>query len=1103
MDIDAPSKQTSPSLHIRLFGSAEVSLGNQLLHLETAKTLGLLAYLALVPGPHRRSVLAGLLWGEQDEASAARSLRRALWNLRDALGGAANECPYLLVTRHDVAFNPESPYWLDVAEFTRLAAPSTDLPPDTRERQLQWALQLYRGPFLDGLFVRDAPEFEAWMLGQRATLQEMTIQALRQLSDLQIAQGRMDAAILTLRWLLALAPWAERAHRQLMLCYALAGQPDAALAQYEQCARALRDELGTEPLPETVRLYQRILRREIDAADAPRDDALRQARAEPAFHPMPFVGREHDHAWLLSRWRQAEQGEAGFTLIEGGGGIGKTRLVEQTLRLIGGQGAAVLIGRCYESSASIPYHPIRAALDDFLSRLTREQVEALRASHMSHSDWAELARLAPAAVERIEPRAPEWQRSALPLAPQAAQERLFAGLASLLRATGRCVLFIDDLHWADPDTLSLLSYLARALRRAPAWLVAAYRPEAMPLDTSFHRLCDALDHDGLLASLSLKPLTAPAVARIVEKLFAPPARHSETLAQWLAQESQGYPFRLAELLREMAEAGRIRASPDGWHWQGGEHEPAQAAAEHTEQMIVQRVKRLPEMAQWWLNLVAVLGAPFTRAQLVDMAGRRSPGLIESLELWQSHDLVRRVSESHYDFAHHAIREAIYAQLPAPLRGLLHERVGQALSDAARHDDGSIQAASIAYHFERCLDPRRAAPWLDQAAEAARQMFAHRAAIDYDRRLLAVLPRDQQPRILTRLARTWRLLGEWSQALSVYEQAVELAEVAGAWADLARALSQLANAREILGQYDLALQTARRAAQIAGETSATQATLLLIEALIRQGWPLYRMGRVAEARPLAERALALSEQSGNAVWIAHSLNLLSAIHNWAGQYDEGLQCLERAEALYTQAGAADGIHRISAVQARINQGYTLFQREDFEGALSRYRDALPATRALGDRSLEMLCLNNMGGALAALGQYEAAAQELNQVLQRPESQGWFLLSETHRYLAEALLGLGQIEAAVAAGRRALELARQNGGHFYVGAAWRSLGVILSSAGQGLVLDDGADSGSHDAAGCFAESARIFSALGAAGEHARTLRAWAQHDAARDAAPRAGV
>lgn len=158
-----------------------------------------------VNGPHRRSVLAGLLWSEQDESSATRSLRRALWNLRDALGGDSNDCPYLRITRHDVAFNPESPHWLDVA------APSTDLPP-------------------------------------------------------------------------------------------LAGQPDAALAQYEQCARALRDKLGTAPLPETVRLYQRILRREIDAADAPHDDLLRQARTEPAFYPMPFAGREHDHAWLLSRW---------------------------------------------------------------------------------------------------------------------------------------------------------------------------------------------------------------------------------------------------------------------------------------------------------------------------------------------------------------------------------------------------------------------------------------------------------------------------------------------------------------------------------------------------------------------------------------------------------------------------------------------------------------------------------------------------------------------------------------------------------------------------------------------------------------------------------
>src|SRR5690606_16533315 len=121
----------------------------------TSKAQALLYYLAVTGRPHTRSTLAGLLWGDQPEAAARTSLSKCLSNLRDLLGDA------VLVERQTAAFNRNYPYQLDTEHF--LASVST--PPTTENIQrVQNALTLYRGDFLEGFYVREAPEFEQWLL---------------------------------------------------------------------------------------------------------------------------------------------------------------------------------------------------------------------------------------------------------------------------------------------------------------------------------------------------------------------------------------------------------------------------------------------------------------------------------------------------------------------------------------------------------------------------------------------------------------------------------------------------------------------------------------------------------------------------------------------------------------------------------------------------------------------------------------------------------------------------------------------------------------------------------------------------------------------------
>jgi predicted ATPase/DNA-binding SARP family transcriptional activator len=292
-------------LEIRLFGGLRIALdGVPLTDFMSQKVPALLAYLALNPGPQRRDDLAALLWGELPDADARNNLRQALANLRRALDA------HLLVTRETVELRGDMVRLLDVNAFERGLRLPHAAPLPTRIARLEDATALYRGDFLGGFFVRDAPTFEEWMLAQRARFRELALHALHTLTQFHLDAGRYDRAISDATRLLALDAWREETHRQLMLALARTGQRSAALAQYKRCRRLLADELEVEPSAETTALYEQI------------KAAMRGPR-----HNLPplagLVGRATELAELHSRLAAPD---TRLLTILGPGGAGKTRL---------------------------------------------------------------------------------------------------------------------------------------------------------------------------------------------------------------------------------------------------------------------------------------------------------------------------------------------------------------------------------------------------------------------------------------------------------------------------------------------------------------------------------------------------------------------------------------------------------------------------------------------------------------------------------------------------------------------------------------------------------------------------------------------------------
>ena len=291
-------------LVVRLLGRFDVRLDDApITTFAYDKVRALLAYLVTEAGhPVRRERLTGLLWPDYPERSARQNLSQALFTLRNALGdtaGRGDDSHYLLASRQTIEFACTDGVWSDVNGFdAAVKATRTHTHADLRAcesclAQLAEAVALYRGDFLEDLSLDDSAAFEEWALLQRERLRQLELEALDVLSDSALQHGDIEAALRYARRQLALDPWREPAHRQVMRALALNGQRTAALAQYEACRALLKDELQVAPEIATTALYTAIRDAEgIDTAVLLPPSGLLPAPGESPFKGLHFFDVE-------------------------------------------------------------------------------------------------------------------------------------------------------------------------------------------------------------------------------------------------------------------------------------------------------------------------------------------------------------------------------------------------------------------------------------------------------------------------------------------------------------------------------------------------------------------------------------------------------------------------------------------------------------------------------------------------------------------------------------------------------------------------------------------------------------------------------------------
>ena len=901
---------------------------------DTRKALALLAYLALHDHPFQRDTLvqrdtlAALFWPELDQSRARAALRRTLAPLTKAIGHDA-----LLATRDTLALNPDFHLWVDARAFESAANASAEI------ETLQKAAALYKGDFMAGFTLRDAPAFDEWQFFEADRLRRLYATTLERL---------------ILRAWLALDPLHEPAHRALMRLYAQTNQRAAALRQYRECVRILDEELGVTPLEDTRQFYEDILENRLiggPVTDIPSSHLPIPKQVPTSHFPLttpptliltpsfPLAGRTTELTALLTAYTRPSP-DGFFVGLEGEAGIGKTRLAEELIAQVQARGALTLTARCYRGEEQLAYAPFLAGIRSALGH----PGASTRLAHLPAPSLAEAARLLP----EISPTLPSLPSS---------QTRLFESLRQiileLLTGPQTGLFFLDDLQWADTASLDLLAYIVHRLQDYPLFFVATWRNEG-----DLSRLTPLLaetERAGLGTKMTLARLTQADVTRLAVQMSLTPER-----LETLCTETEGLPYFVVEYLN---------AARQGNDW---------SHLTSVQDLLRARFIGLDEIARQVLATASIIGRSFDFDTLREVSGRSEEETVTGIETLLTRGLLiestqkdehptsnlpRSTFTPSYDFTHEKIRTVVYEDTSFARRRLLHRRVAETLVAHARETDEP--AARIAYHYQRAGQDAESARWYHRAGDYARKLYANSEGLSHYQTALA-LGHPEPCALHEAIGDLLTLQGDYRDAVASYETAAALSQPDS----LAPIELKLANLHHRRGDFDLATNFF----QFALESAHPNET---IRAQIFADWSrtCARLNDHARAGQLAETALTLSRQGNDLIPAGQAHNVLGMLARQAGDLTRAADHLQQALDI-----AETENHLPAQIAALNNLALVSEEQQDYPRAVELAQKALDLCARLGDRHREAALRNRLADLFHASHHPSAAMHHLKKAVE---------------------------------------------------------------------------------------------------------------------------
>ena len=913
-------------MRISLLGPLTVTVDGAPVDVGGAQARGLLALLALTPGrPVAVDDLVAGVWGDAPPPSAAGTLQSHVSRLRRALEPGRTAGGRSVLARAAGGYVLDvPPEAVDAGRFVALAdeGRSRLLAGDAEgaRRLLAEALGLWRGEALADL--TDLP----LAARPRARLEDRRTLALADRIDADLHLGRHAEVVDEAAALVEAHPLDEVVRHRLARALARAGRRDDALAAIADARAALAEASGLDLGPALRRLEDELRRGAGPAPAPPADSGL--------------VGRAGEMALVTAALDESAAGTR-VVVVEGEPGIGKTRLVEELAAAAAARGCLVLWGRAFEGGAAPALWPWLGPLRSLLAERRGGELAQLEALVAADSDPAAAPSGAgPARFQLIE---------------------TVAALVAEAAARRPLVIVLDDLQWADPASLELLTFLSGRLGPAPVLLAVTLRELEVGRNDALVEALAAVGRHPTARRVSLRGLdpagTRALVARATSRTDLP-----EAVAAAIHRRAEGNPYFTAELARYLDAEGPL-------------DEAAVAAADvpsGVRDVVRRRLALLPPATAELVEVAAVVGRDVPLDLLADASRRSLDAVLDDLEP----ALVQRLlgpapgAAGTVRFSHALVREVVVDDLSPIRRARLHLRVADTLAPAVGDDDAEI----VAEHLWAAVPlgvGLRAADALVRASDVAVRRLALTSARSLLARAVQLRRADSDDGGRGELDALGRLVSVMG-ALAGYAAVADSPELA-------------------------------RAEELAHRTENVELTVKLLWA----EWAgLDLRCEFDRARPIARELLALSERLDDPVTrtIGHCAWGIDRWHH--GAITEAGEHLDRAVAAVAEV--ADAPHVYDFDELMLPQAFAVFMH-DLQGLPGAEDEYDRLTRRDPDRfTTAMAMWFACAGALAAGdgGRAERAARR--GLTADPDATFLFWGTSLQAYLGAALVLAGDLD-----------------------------------------------------------------------------------------------
>jgi adenylate cyclase len=577
------------------------------------------------------------------------------------------------------------------------------------------------------------------------------------------------------------------------------------------------------------------------------------------------VGRERESHELLSAFESVVHGRGLLVGVSGEPGIGKTTLVEDTLRTIAARGTPAYIarGRCSERLAGAEaYLPFLEAFDSLLKGDGRETVARI------------LKALAPAWYAQF--LVAEGAEASANLAAKAGStERLKRELQACLEELSRLrplILFFDDVHWADASTVDLLAYVAARFDRLRVLILATFRPnELRRANHPFLAVMHDLQGRGVGRETTVDFLTRNETSEYLALNF-PNHRFPVDLAALIQDKTEGNPLFMVDLVRDLRNRGVIAEREDGWELTQGTSSIARELPASIRSMIQRKIDALSDEDRRVLVAASVQGVRIDTA-VVARALDRDPGELEEHldRLDRLHGFVRLVGDqplpdrtpsSQYRFVHSLYQNSLFESLRPVRRASLSGVIARVLADYYKSDTAPV-ATELAFLFETAQDTAKAAQYFLQATQKAIDVCGYREAAVLCRHGLRSVEQMPDKSTGSRFELELQLALGLSLSATQGYAAPEVEQVMTRARDLCAAAgdpTRLFRALETLWRFYFAKGDLVRASELGNEllglASGSSDSRLCVIAEACVGFPLTQRGHPAEGLVHLDRAVAL-------------------------------------------------------------------------------------------------------------------------------------------------------------------------------------------------------------------------------------------------------